>query len=358
LSHQDSLTFHEYIQRYPSLGSNVNWILSSPNAAWIPHPPPATRSLCLRTDGRFGLDDPLNWPQPCQANFEYLACIPNASHSTCSRFWHTPLTTDDCIAVDGSPGIFKLSRQKLEAMSPVHTQLCRRRTTFTGSVSGRLSGPIQPLFQYFNRAHQLVVESLEDEACLALRWATMARWALELTAYIDYYTVFLPRLQKTGTFAPDPTRVGCLSLTSELTMECHKMGIPVWHLRPASSPYLRSSKMMLKTEPVSVPSFVDLVPAAGHVAILTVDFWSDKYLGPIHEWARLTPLAGAVKNVEPPISSSTRPRKRKRPTNHLDDAPRKSKTCANGLCFRRLIPPFANLCFARQEDNPRSHNHQ
>ena len=49
----------------------------SPNRVTLLRPPfGSTRDLYRREDGRYGEDDPIQWPQPFNENNAWLACIP------------------------------------------------------------------------------------------------------------------------------------------------------------------------------------------------------------------------------------------------------------------------------------------
>ncbi|KAK1223233.1 hypothetical protein PQX77_013897 [Marasmius sp. AFHP31] len=54
--------------------------ITSPNHACIPSPPLGlTRHLYRRSDGFYGLDDPVQCPQPFNEHYRYLVCIPTES---------------------------------------------------------------------------------------------------------------------------------------------------------------------------------------------------------------------------------------------------------------------------------------
>jgi hypothetical protein len=283
--------FHEFTQRYTD-PTRVNWVISSPNTNWIPSPPAPSRTLRLRTDGRFGYDDPLNWPQPALHHHEYLACIPTPEHDAESRTWHTRLGINDVVTIAGETSAFKLSSSWTRALESARAHLCERVSRFRSSAGSTLRTPIETLFQNYNRSFLLLCETVEERRFVQYWWATFSRWALEIIAYIDYYTIFLPRLSQRQRYPVERTRMGCITLTSELTQEFFRMGIPVWTIRLLSSPGLFRSKMLYRTEPTKHSKVVDSAMAPGHSVMLEIDAWSPKYLGPVHDWARHTPLSG------------------------------------------------------------------
>jgi hypothetical protein len=293
LTFKDSLVFYEFVQRYPGLQcDDVNWVISSPNATWTVPAPPIKRQIQLRQDGRFGLDDPLQCPQPTSVNHEYLACIPTLEHDEASRYWHTPLTADDIVRVDGSPPTYQLSTPKRRSMERPRAQLADRVTVFQMRVSPTLRVPLETLYQRYNAAYQVLLERVKQRPFVQYRWATLGRWALEIIAYIDYYAVFLPRISLPRRNVMDSNRVGALAVTDELVQDFFKMGLPVWHIRPLSSPTILDSKLLYLTPPVKLR--IELTPAAGHNVLDIFDFWSPQYLGTLHDWARHTPLQGGL----------------------------------------------------------------
>jgi hypothetical protein len=293
LTFKDSRVFYEFVQRYPGLQcEDVNWMISSPNATWTVPVPPIKREIQLRRDGRFGSDDPLQCPQPTSINHEYLACIPTLEHDEASRYWHTPLTADDVVRVDCSSLTYQLSTSKRRSMEHPRAQLADRVTVFRMKVSPTLRAPLETLYQRYNAAYQMLLDRVKQRAFVQYRWATLGRWALEIIAYIDYYAVFLPRMSLPRRNAVDPNRVGALAVTGELVQDFFKMGLPVWHIRPLSSPTILDSKLLYLTPPVKLR--VELTPAAGHNVLGVFDFWSPQYLGTLHDWARHTPMEGGL----------------------------------------------------------------
>lgn len=328
-------------------------MLSSPNASWTIPAPPHTRELQLRCDGRFGLDDPLNFPQPATVSHEYLACIPTQEHDMLSRFWQTPLTSEEITQLPGTPAVYHLSPVKQHLMEDFRTQLAERVALFRAKASTSLRGPLETLFHRCNAAYQVLLDRVDRALFVQYRWAMLSRWCLELVAYLDYYTVFLPRLSHPRRNLVDRFRVGAIAVTSELVQDFFKMGLPIWHIRPLSCPTLFPSKMVYLTPP-SKPSYdVDLTPAPGHMAV-TVDFWSPKYLSHLHDWARHTPLSGSLTSDDSLVASGdagrTKTAKKRKADNTKDGQRRCSKKVLlagnrgkGKLCHLRYPIPDAHI---------------
>lgn len=69
--------------------------MTSPNMSFIPEPPIGNVVVRVKTDGKFGKEDPLNWPQLYADDLEFLSCIPRSTCTTRqSATWNTPEDTD------------------------------------------------------------------------------------------------------------------------------------------------------------------------------------------------------------------------------------------------------------------------
>ena len=86
------------------------YIVTSPNANTIFNPPlGGDHSLFLRTNLRFGDDNPLQWPQPWVPDYPHLPCIPLV-HTQCEQSSMMQMPDHhDFVADDGSlTGVGKL----------------------------------------------------------------------------------------------------------------------------------------------------------------------------------------------------------------------------------------------------------
>lgn len=73
------------------------YIVTSPNMNFIPEPPLGRVVVRVKTDGKFGKEDPLNWPQlfADDPHLVFLSCIPRKSCPTRqSPTWTTPADDD------------------------------------------------------------------------------------------------------------------------------------------------------------------------------------------------------------------------------------------------------------------------
>ncbi|KAK7436456.1 hypothetical protein VKT23_019169 [Stygiomarasmius scandens] len=76
-----------------SIHFRTHEFVTSPNCTVLPRPPfGSTRDLYRRADARYGEDDPLQWPQPYNHNYQYLTCIPSSPNTP-----DDPYYEDSCL---------------------------------------------------------------------------------------------------------------------------------------------------------------------------------------------------------------------------------------------------------------------
>ena len=63
------------------------WVITTPNAGYIPMAPIGIRHIQAKADGCFGLDDRTLHPQMYVQSFEYICCIPKRDQSRRMLWW-------------------------------------------------------------------------------------------------------------------------------------------------------------------------------------------------------------------------------------------------------------------------------
>jgi hypothetical protein len=289
------LVFKEFYEEYAGIGPGTCWMMTSPNANWLPLPPKPHRKLQLRADGMFGLDDPINWPQPCVRSYEYIACIRFKDHPSI-EFWRRGFGKEDVVELSNHPGYYKIGSYFTKILQSNHSDVHSLVHVFFNALSAMTHGHLRFLAGQFNDAYLLLLKSLEPLPSLTYHLAQVARFAIEIQAYMDYYTIYLPRLSNHDNHEVDSSLMGCFTLTSDLTQEFYKMGIPVWTIRPKDSPYVYNVKL-LYAENIIRPTEFSNEPAIGHSIIYDGDSWAGKYLSYLHDWSRHCSLDGSVPSV-------------------------------------------------------------
>lgn len=73
------------------------YLVTSPNVDYIPQIPMGIDSVKVRSDARFGVHDPVQWPQEFHPNYKWLICIPRrpqSSSDTTQVIWRIPNMQD------------------------------------------------------------------------------------------------------------------------------------------------------------------------------------------------------------------------------------------------------------------------
>ena len=70
-----------YIEHLDKRDLSYWWVITTPNAGYIPTAPISIRKLQVRVDGHFGLDDCTLHPQMYFRGFKYICCIPKHDES-------------------------------------------------------------------------------------------------------------------------------------------------------------------------------------------------------------------------------------------------------------------------------------
>lgn len=254
--------------------------------SWVPIFPPAWCELRLRQDGRFGYEDFLQWPQPAVSECAYLACIPTRGCSQETDFWHGHIFPFNCAELNDVPGVYQLNSDWMRGADEAYQYLKLAGNGF--AASPQYEHLLKPLI-HLHQGHSFAAERLRNMRGsihqLQMGWVLVARYALDIYAYVDYYSLYLPRLTLNHSFPVDKSRMGAIVHTDHLAQEMFKMGLPVWHLRRKDDPRLYEVKM-LNVVPwtrsqldVSVsPMFPDVVYECDGIMGGTIAF--------LHEWSR------------------------------------------------------------------------
>ncbi|KAG6848329.1 hypothetical protein H0H93_001147 [Arthromyces matolae] len=235
------------IYRQPPGG---RWVLSSPNASWIPEFQTNAHDVVMRADGRFYTDDRTLWPQLFCPQFEYICVIPrkpypHVPNHPLAILWWTP-TKSDFVPVDeavlsqynGAPEGVVLGRLKDERIARlrVYKDKCVAEAhKYTLSHGLRtLPGILEQSLRHHWARITAVPFTFRE---MILHVAELQRICLDIQAFLDFTNIYLPRL-----YMPDeqlnhlPVEHQLMGAVTESEVDLHqlvKMRIPVWHLRPS-----------------------------------------------------------------------------------------------------------------------------
>jgi hypothetical protein len=237
-----------------------SYIITTPNRNVIVEPAlGGDRSLFLRSNLRFGDDDPLQWPQLYLRNRPYLPCIPSRPpmNDPLIVMWRFP-DRENFVAVEGGvlEGVGKLERGFfLELQRQSFDLLARARNKKYEKHVVVLQ--IIPVLEHLLHRVEFIATNLRQ---MQLGVRETQRAFLELKAVLDYEEIYYP-LIKGGN--PQPFQCPHITanvvgaFTADLTVcdGLFRAGIPVWLLRPFSELHsIRVRKL------VPLQSAGDLIP--------------------------------------------------------------------------------------------------
>ncbi len=217
---------------------------------FVPEPPVGIIELSLRTDGRYGMQDPIQWPQVIPSEYEFLSTIlrkRDQDHRHAPLWW-TPQPQDFEPAKGSaftSLGLIKTSR--MQPLASLVEKIIPDIYTF---ITGQGPSPTLKLFEISMRR---ALERLQYFPCsfrdATLQVRTVQRFWLYCRSFMDHMCLVAlstvrpsnhVNRQFMGAFTSDPGTVQRLFAA----------GIPVWFVRPDVSLTMHTSVCTLvRTEP-------------------------------------------------------------------------------------------------------------
>ena len=227
------------------------------------------KEIHLRSDLRYGPDDPTLWPQPWLVEYPHLGAIPRKPgevNHPLSIMWWDP-TRDDFETFDGSivDGLGELSKLKLQSFEAVMKGLEERVEEYKKGCN---------LSDLPNKYLLSMVKAMQDAyvriASLKTSFTEMRfgitefqRYFLEVTGCLDYLMLYKPRMDGIRPSATTVANcVGVFTNIPRVVQDFHNAGLPVWFLRPKKSWASPISCNILKIVVPLVPA--DIVCVSEH----------------------------------------------------------------------------------------------
>ncbi|KAK6974844.1 hypothetical protein R3P38DRAFT_3335456 [Favolaschia claudopus] len=223
--------------------------------------PPTSKDVYLRSNMRFGIDDPTLWPQYFSPTFPHLAAIPRREERPdLELMWWKPSRKDftEGTAITRSLGklvpwmvskfIDKVDEIKLRYQECVKTLV--NPPAILGEVAANLVFALE-------RLQSLPTTFDKLRFCIA----SLQLNFLELESIIAFMTIYQPRL-KTLTSDPSPSIapcVGAFTFRPDVAQQLHTAGLPFWLLRPF---HTFADEKILKTVSVVEPPYALIEPCA------------------------------------------------------------------------------------------------
>src|SRR6202044_2405146 len=213
------------------------FVVTTPNQDRICLPPMYRREVFLRSDFRYGPDDPTLWPQPFLDDYPHLGAIPRQPEDPkdpLSILWWNPTRADFFPSENGVlDGMGQMSTSKYWAFQDMSKELKERAENFQ-----KKSTP--------NSVVSLLVRAMSDtlirmgslKSPFGLMWFKITefqRLYLELYALLDYLEIYKPRID--GNQPPATTVANCIGAFTNkphVAQYFHRAGLPIWLIQPWS----------------------------------------------------------------------------------------------------------------------------
>ena len=244
--------------------SDGKLIITSPNCSTIYEPPlGGDRSLFLRSNLRYGNDDPLQWPQPYVQECRHLACIrwqPVSSLEPTSIMFSLPERTSFILDNDMLHGVGKLAPALLSQLKELTLQIFVRakKPIFQGmALVSELTNVLKALLHHLEfvsssfftmrqhvREHQQVY--------------------LELEAFLNFNETY--RHEK-GTPTVAIHLMGAFTTDPLICQALFEVGLPVWLIQPFSAlpsirirtmAVLRPAQGFICLDPCTHPTYLSI----------------------------------------------------------------------------------------------------
>ena len=212
------------------------YIITSPNSEHIPEPFVGLVHVCMRTDYRYGENDPFQWPQPLDLNYAFLSVIrhPYPETHRYAPLWWSPQIHRDFEVIEGSAFtcLGHLRSPVFDALELLVFEMSKivdEHIETTGQSPARLSVYRLGMIQSSERI-KFFPSTFRD---LAFQVRELQRFWLLCRAWVDYSRLVAP-----GDTSSRPLQTGYIGAFTTNPGEAQtfcRLGIPVWFIRPVIS---------------------------------------------------------------------------------------------------------------------------
>lgn len=242
------------------------YVITSPNASFVPAPPFGRLSIFMKSNGKFGKEDPIEWPQVYipEPRYHFLPCIPRLSHPRRHADVWSPLRFEDfqLYAPNLLQALYVLAPRRIENVRAVVDQLQADVTAL--AVTGDRQQVHWLALSTIHALDRLSIPAtqrdlirqfvcVERNYCMTLAWMIWHDLFMNLPAPAAVPVVHNDLM---GTFTTDPN----------IVQKLYHVGIPVWYLRNTAA--LGPSDTIVNVVNVAKPT--DLVSSADHNHAITV----------------------------------------------------------------------------------------
>ncbi|KAH9896978.1 hypothetical protein C8Q73DRAFT_773505 [Cubamyces lactineus] len=243
------------------------WFVITPNMDYVPAPPAGVLEVVMREDFRYGIVDPIQWPQVYMPGHEYLCAImrPKPNSAELGALWWTPREEKHFEKLEGTT-IKTLGLLKPFSISPL-LDLLDRMSALTHDLERDQRNVVSSKLLDLECKMCHAGDRLRSFPCTfrdaAMQVRLAQRYWLMCRAYLDFYGTYMC----TGS-RNNPLNIGLMgAFTTDpgVVQTLFEAGIPVWWLRqdPATLGRILVVRFTKLQHPVNI--CVATGPDHGHV---------------------------------------------------------------------------------------------
>lgn len=218
-------------------GTGRSFLVTTPNATFIPEIIQGVITMFLRDDGTFGKHDPTQWPQIFVQKYPYLATIPKRptpddTSPPCPHvaIWNQP-TFDDFVALPHTPGFGLLRPQFLDPLEPLIEKMSADVHQYVLPESP-VEGPGLRRYELeMSMAWQRLRHATASFRDQVVQVSVLRRYWLMCSGFMTFYQL----LARDRSKAPLPVNrdlMGAWTSDHRSAQMLMSIGVPVWLVRP------------------------------------------------------------------------------------------------------------------------------
>nr|VWP01367.1 Dehydrogenase with different specificities [Ganoderma boninense] len=232
------VAYHDAI--LASWGPKSAFLVTTPNANYVPEVVQGIVTVCLRDDGTFGEHDPIQWPQMFAWQHPYLAAIPkrptampDVLPASCphANIWQQP-TPDDFFVLDSrAPSYGSLRPQFLQALQPLIAKMSVDVRQYT--LHPLCTVDLSILHRYeieLAMAWQRLCHTPATYRDQVLQLGVVRRYWLLCSGFMTFYDL-LGRDRSQGQLDSRIDLMGAWTSEPRVAQMLFAIGVPVWLVR-------------------------------------------------------------------------------------------------------------------------------
>ncbi|KAJ7020992.1 hypothetical protein C8F04DRAFT_1195901 [Mycena alexandri] len=238
----------EICGEYYFVTTNTDYVPTLPSLE-TPH------RVYLRSDMRYGTDDPTLWPQQWMQQYCHMPLIAKKGmRDDLAPMWWNPSPQDWLVGSAVTRGLGWLQPRRLSPLVAVVNKLVERCTEYRARFSEKLN----PLFAELIQHIFMWLEQLQSLPTtfpkMLFALTSLQREVLELDALYEYITVYKERIASyvPGSAPSVAQTVGAFMSSPGVAQQLWSAGIPFWLLRPT---HVFDAENILEVVPLLEPHF-------------------------------------------------------------------------------------------------------